>query len=48
MLLTPQPIKTSNTMGDKVKIKKCFNKLDLVDLTVDLTVEWVLGLLRNY
>ena len=44
MLLIPQPIKTSNTMGDKVKIQNCFNKLDLVDLTV----ECVLGLLINY
>jgi len=48
MLLIPQPIKTSNTMGDKVKIQKCFDKLELVDLSVDLTVEWVLGLLINY
>jgi len=35
-------------MGDKVKIQKCFDKLELVDLSVDLTVEWVLGLLINY
>ena len=39
LILIPQTFKTSKAMGNKVKIQKCFNKLDLMDLTVDLSVE---------
>lgn len=31
LILIPQSIKIANAVDNKIKIQKCFNKLDLVD-----------------